>query len=644
MKTTLLVIATSLFACAAARCAVAVDLPAVKVRDAIEPVVPVQVGGILGERLDLWRRVRLWRVLNDPFLLGGFKNPPGMHPWQGEHIGKWLHAASLAAEASGDEKLQAALANAVSELIATQQDNGYLGTYAPAKRYYAKAKQGDPTSWDIWTERYVVHGLLAYCKMRDDPAAIQASRRVVDLLMKTVGPPSGDISRFGTRHGLSAAILLESVVLLYQQTGDAQYLDFAKYLVQTIERHPELALSAAMREGKDVTVVGDGKAYQLMSRLLGYVELYRSTGEKQYLEPAVAAWDRIQKDHINVAGGPWSYQVKKYTNEECFAPRGYFHPTNCIETCSTTTWIQFCLSLFELTGEARYADAAELSILNQLIGAQSPNGGDWAYHSMLNMPERGYDNSITCCASSGPRALEVYARHLVCQARDRVIVNSYLPGVFELRGGEEAGKSVGRLVVEGSYPFEPSCTLRFDIQSSAKLAVDFRMPVRAASLKIAVNGEAVKAEKTADGFYRIQREWKSGDRVSLAFDYLLQAHFETASDNDRWVAFSWGPLTLAQTIEKQTDQPQNVLVVEQESDKGEVWLERELAGKKESRASADAIEEFDTNSSKNRALKGDSTLSWRLKTPRRIILVPYYQAGANGGGVRSMFPTRREPF
>ena len=186
--------------------------------------------------------------------------------------------------------------------------------------------------------------------------------------------------------------------------------------------------------------------------------------------------------------------------------------------------------------------------------------------------------------------------------------------------------------------------MRFELQSPAEFAVDFRLPVRAAHMKLKINGEPSEAVKTPEGFYRIEREWKPGDRVDLEFDFTLQAHFETASDNNRWVAFSWGPLTLAQTIEKQTDQPQNVLVVEQESDKGELWLEREPAVRNDRKANADAIEELDTNSPKNLAAQNQSPLSWRLKTPRRIILVPYYQAGANGGGVRTMFPTRQDPF
>ena len=148
--------------------------------------------------------------------------------------------------------------------------------------------------------------------------------------------------------------------MLYQQTGDARYLEFAKHIARNIEHNPQLRIAAAMRAGEDVTAPGDGKAYQLMAVLLGYVELYRATGEKEYLETAVTAWEKILARHVNVAGGPWSYQVKKSTNQECFAPPQYFHPTNCVETCSTTTWIQLCLSLFDLTGEARYANAAEV--------------------------------------------------------------------------------------------------------------------------------------------------------------------------------------------------------------------------------------------------------------------------------------------
>ena len=38
-------------------------------------------------------------------MIDGFESRPGVHAWQGEHLGKWLHAASLAYKVTGDEKV-----------------------------------------------------------------------------------------------------------------------------------------------------------------------------------------------------------------------------------------------------------------------------------------------------------------------------------------------------------------------------------------------------------------------------------------------------------------------------------------------------------------------------------------------------------
>lgn len=60
--------------------------------------------GLLDSRVDLWRNGRLWHVIEDGYLLSGYESKPGTHAWQGEHVGKWLHAATLAHEETGDEK------------------------------------------------------------------------------------------------------------------------------------------------------------------------------------------------------------------------------------------------------------------------------------------------------------------------------------------------------------------------------------------------------------------------------------------------------------------------------------------------------------------------------------------------------------
>jgi DUF1680 family protein len=231
--------------------------------------------------------------------------------------------------------------------------------------------------------------------------------------------------------------------------------------------------------------------------------------------------------------------------------------------------------------------------------------------------------------------LELYARHLIGATKDGIVVNSYVPTSVPLNNDVAAD---GRVVIEGNYPLSPEALVRLEIAKPATFAIDFRLPAGAKSMEVTVNGAAQQLEQTQHGFHRLRREWKPGDAVSVKFAFPMRAHFQTASDGLRWIGFTWGPLALAQSLVAQTDQPQNVLPVGEESPDGE-WLEPLQAAKKKPANTSDASEELDTRkadgSAKNAALP-----LWRLKTPRKIILAPYFQAGGAFAGVRAMFPTR----
>lgn len=79
---------------------------------------------------------------------------------------------------------------------------------------------------------------------------------------------------------------------------------------------------------------------------------------------------------------------------------------------------------------------------------------------------------------------------------------------------------------------------------------------------------------------------------------------------------------------------------ELESADGGHWLERSKpAAAKPSRPTDNSAEDG-ASARPGRASTMAAVPSWRLKAPRRIMLVPYFLAGAEGGGVRTMFPTR----
>ena len=82
--------------------------------------------------------------------------------------------------------------------------------------------------------------------------------------------------------------------MLYGRTGDVKFLALGEQIHHSMEANDRLKLASSMLAGVDVSVPGDGKAYQLMAVLLGYGELYRHTGRPRFLEAMTKAWETIR--------------------------------------------------------------------------------------------------------------------------------------------------------------------------------------------------------------------------------------------------------------------------------------------------------------------------------------------------------------
>lgn len=538
--------------------------------DGVWRPLPSSLGqGLLAERVGAWRQKRLWHMLDaeDDYLLSGFESRPGRHPWQGEHVGKWLHAATLAYEQTRDERLLGSLRRVVDRLLAAQLPNGYLGTYgddytfmalpendsvpnvvddvAPQKKQGSlKQRSSKPRGgWDTWTFRYNIYGLLTYEKFHPDERVVDACRKMADLLIDVYGEGKADLTHYGTRQGISATTLLESIVMLYERTRDQKYLEFAEHIVAMSEANPKLRLMGAMLDRESVVYSGDGKAYQLMANLLGYLRLYRNTGDERYLKTVLNAWQDIKMHHIDVTGGPWGRHMPYNGNRECFALASDYDPAAVdVETCSTTTWVQLNLHLFEATAEARYAAEAERAVFNALLAAQHENGVDWCYYVRANQNRRPYETAIKCCSSSGPRALEMFAASLVGEIEDGVAFASLTPCSVVLP--ERFGQ--GKIRVTGNYPVNPDVTIRCDESGGEEFAIEFHDPLQSQLKAARINGKKILPDKTDRGFYRVVRNWQAGDELVLEFDYLLSSHAVTPKDEPAWIAFTYGPWALAE--------------------------------------------------------------------------------------------------
>jgi DUF1680 family protein len=238
---------------------------------------------------------------------------------------------------------------------------------------------------------------------------------------------------------------------------------------------------------------------------------------------------------------------------ECFARNDGFYPEKMnIEGCSSMSWIQMSAALYELTGDPKYIKEAEYNFYNESIIHQNIDGLMYTYYTRMNRTEGNFNRSITCCASSIPRGMHVYAQKMIGHIGGNLIVGSLSPYSASLT--EQFGG--GTVKVESAFPYEGKVTITLSPARSKSFPVELVIPKNTSFKNVMVNGKPAKGNINERGNYEIKGTWKTGDTITLDTDYQLKAHTQRGEDNLAWVAFTYGPISLAQkTLDLKTDEP-----------------------------------------------------------------------------------------
>jgi DUF1680 family protein len=487
----------------------------------------VRLTGWVGDRIDVNEANRL-AELDPARLLEGYRNRPGRQSWDGEHVGKWLHAATLAWVYTGDPALRKKLDYVAAELVKCQLPDGYLGTYLDKDRW---------TEWDVWAHKYNLIGLITYMRYTGNVEPLPACRRIGDLLCNTFGDEPGkrDIIKAGEHAGLAPTSVLEPMFLLYRLTGEQRYLDFCKYILRAWEQPNGPKIISTLLTLKRVDKVGDGKAYEMLSCLNGALEYYRTVGDSRILEACLNAWQDIVKHRLYITGAA-SY------DEIFHADYDLPNVSNVGETCVTVTWLQFNVQLLRLTGEARFAEQLEHVVLNQLFGAQKCDGTAWGYYVQME-GRKPYTSSLDgqCCLSSGPRGIALIPTFAVSTDADGVVMNLYDAGTAKLSLRD--GTAVV-LTTETLYPSDGRIQITVNPAHGKTFAIKLRIPAWCRTSSVRVNGQEVKSKPDAGGYVALRQAWHGGDRIEL--NCKLEPRVVAGDhQNEGKAAIVYGPLVLA---------------------------------------------------------------------------------------------------
>ncbi|MHC4266175.1 MAG: beta-L-arabinofuranosidase domain-containing protein [Planctomycetota bacterium] len=506
--------------------------------------------GWIDDRMQINVEKRLLHLEMDS-LLKPFVHRPGVQWWVGEHVGKYLHAATYAWRFTGDKRLREQMDYAVKGLIENQLTNGYLGTYEEKDQFGLRDGLGwmGPI-WDLWTHKYNLIGLLTYYQATGNEKALEASKRAADLMYDQFVVKKKSFRLASAHMGMAATSSLEPMAVLYRLTGDPRYLEYCHVVINAWEDENDpvtwmyedgCQLLNSLLETGNVYKTANRKAYEMLSNLVGLLELYRVEPDERYITACKKAWKDIATQRLYITGTA-SYH-------EQFTPAHRLPPGYAAgEGCVTVTWLQLTTHLLELTGEVQYSDELERTMYNALLAAQSPHTGEVTYFVPLigqrwyGDRDRKLPNGISCCSSSVPRGIAMIPEFSSGTLNGNPALLQYIPGKHALHYRVGNSRKLVNLNVRGNYPETSDFDIEVELEETVKFPLILRVPVWAEGFKASVNGEHYTPSDNR--FLQIDREWSDGDIVKVTIPLKIRL----VSDGDKtteMVAFVRGPQVLA---------------------------------------------------------------------------------------------------
>lgn len=481
---------------------------------------------------------------------------------------KVIEGAAYTFAQSADESLDAYLDAIIAKIAKAQADDGYLQTYItsqkPDERFVDLQR-----AHELYCHGHLFEAAVAHAEATGKRELLEVAVRLADHLDGLFGP--------GKREAAPGHQEVElALVRLYKLTGEARYLNLSKYFVDERgtpgqlereyrgkpidegDRRPGRNRPPAYRQDHARAVdqrYATGHAVRAGYLYAAMADLAREAGDDEYAVAAKAIWRNIVERKLYITGGVGTHQ---YFDEGFGDDYTLPHDGYC-ETCGGIAMMQFSRRMNLLTGEAKYADVVELTMLNHFLSSTDATGREFFYRNLLvsdGTRRRHPWPNPACCPSNIVRTVPQVARELYAITDRAVYVNQFAASVASLTLG---GASV-TLTQQTDYPWDGRVMLTVDPAEPTAFALHLRVPgwtdgrpvpsdlysadTPADPVTITVNGEAIDAAARRQGYCVIDRMWQAGDVVSMDMPMPVQrvrAHVNVEACRGQ-VALMRGPM------------------------------------------------------------------------------------------------------
>ncbi len=480
----------------------------------------------------------------DNFLrLEGKADAPQRGPvYSDSDIYKWLEATAFAMQSAPLPELRSQTDVMIRDVVAAQEPSGYLNTYFVGDRKSERMLwKTQTTGHELYCIGHLLQSAIAYYRATGDPTLLEAGMRFVDnFLLPNYGPGANQAPIVAGHPEIEM-----SLIELYRTTGNKQYLNLAGYILQGDPRIPLTNRQIVyMFCGVPFTsrTKLEGHAVRAMYACCGATDYYLETGDPTYWKTLNALWDDLAEHQLYLTGG-----VGARSDGEAFG-NAYELPNERAygESCAAIGNMMWNWRMLSATGDAKFTDVMERALYNGINSGMSLDGKMYCYRNPLAFNPATGDKirnpwyDTTCCPPNLERTFASLPGYFYSTSAEGVYVHFY--DNSEMQWHLESGT---RLVLKQTtqYPWDGAVQISVTPASPEEFTLFVRIPGWSRQNTVKVNGEDVSGI-TPGKYLPLHRKWASGDKVELAFDMhpqVIHANPAVADDRGR-IALQRGPV------------------------------------------------------------------------------------------------------
>ncbi|MBA4065617.1 MAG: ATP-binding protein [Isosphaera sp.] len=481
-------------------------------------------------------------------------------PWNDGDYYKWLEAVAGVHAVAPDPALDKRMDAAIAIIAKAQRADGYLHTPVQiANRNGAAEKPfADRLNFEMYNFGHLFTAAAVHHRATGKKTLLAVAVKAADFLAAAFENPTPELARNAVcpSHYMGA-------VDLYRATGDKKYLRLAAKFIDLRDQ----ATAGGTDDNQDRVpfrrqTEAVGHAVRANYLYAGAADVYAETGDETLLAPLKPIWASVvtRKMYLTGACGALydgaspdgSKDQKQISRVHQAYGRDYQlpHSTAHNETCAAIGNALWNERMLRVTGEAKYADVLETTLLNALLAGVSLDGKRFFYTNTLRqldtMPaalrwSRDREEWISCYCCPPNVARVVAQVNASAYGRSDRGVWVHLYGGNTLDTTLPDGRRV-KLKQETDYPWDGRVKLTVESAPAGEWSLFLRVPGWADGATLAVNGKPADAKSGT--YAEVRREWKAGDVVALSLPLrprLVQAH-PLVEEARNQVAVVRGPL------------------------------------------------------------------------------------------------------